>query len=508
MSQSRTVVVLAAGEGKRMKSALPKVLHPLLGRTLVGHVLVAAEPLRAERTLVVVGHGADQVRAHLADVASEATPVLQSEQRGTGHAVRVALDAAGDVTGTVVVLNGDVPLLRPETLTALVKAHETAGTAATVLAAEATDPTGLGRIVRDSDGRLERIVEERDATDDQRRIREINAGIYAFDGALLRDSLGKLSTDNDQGEEYLTDVFGLLAAAGRAVSVHLAPDATETLGCNDRAELAALRRLLRDRVNLAWMRSGVSILDPETTWIDVTASVGQDAVIDQNTQLSGSTAVAAGATVGPDTTLIDTAVGAGAKVLRTHAVGAQVGPRASVGPYAYLRPDARLAEQAKVGTFVEVKNSELGVGAKVPHLSYIGDATIGARANIGAATIVVNYDGVAKHRTIVGEGAFVGCDTSLIAPVEVGPGAYVAAGSAITKDVTPGALAVTRAPQREVLGWVAKRRAGTVSAEAAERALQASDGPAQGAPAQGEPAHERGGPVGAEPPAGDDTATD
>jgi bifunctional UDP-N-acetylglucosamine pyrophosphorylase / glucosamine-1-phosphate N-acetyltransferase len=509
VSQSRTVVVLAAGEGKRMKSALPKVLHPLLGRTLLGHVLAAAAPLRAERTLVVVGHGADQVRAHLAAEAPDATPVLQGEQRGTGHAVRVALDAVNDVTGTVVVLNGDVPLLRPETLTALVEAHETARTAATVLTAEVPDPTGLGRIVRDPAGRLERIVEERDATSEQRRIREINAGIYAFDAALLRDSIGKLSTDNEQGEEYLTDVFGLLAAAGESVTVHLASDATETLGCNDRAELATLRRLLRDRVNLAWMRSGVSILDPATTWIDVTASVGQDAVIDQNTQLSGATVVAEGAVVGPDTTLIDTTVGVGASVLRTHAVGAQVGPKASVGPYAYLRPDARLAEQAKVGTFVEVKNSELGVGAKVPHLSYVGDATIGARANIGAATIFVNYDGVAKHRTTVGEGAFVGCDTSLIAPVEVGPGAYIAAGSAITKNVTPGALAVTRAPQREVQGWVAKRRAGTVSAEAAERALQADGGQAQAAPGpQGEQAHERGEALGADPRAREDTATD
>jgi bifunctional UDP-N-acetylglucosamine pyrophosphorylase / glucosamine-1-phosphate N-acetyltransferase len=491
-----------------MKSALPKVLHPLLGRTLLGHVLAAAAPLQAERTLVVVGHGADHVRGHLAEAAPAAAAVLQSEQRGTGHAVRVALAAASDATGTVVVLNGDVPLLRPETLTALVTAHESAGTAATVLAADVADPTGLGRIVRDSAGRLERIVEERDATEEQRRVREINAGVYAFDAAMLRAGLGKLSSDNDQGEEYLTDVFGLLAEAGEAVTVHLAADPIETLGCNDRAELAALRRLLRDRVNLALMRSGVSILDPATTWIDVTARVAPDAVIDQNTQLSGVTEVGAAAVVGPDTTLIDTTVGAGATVVRTHAVGARVGPKASVGPYAYLRPGASLAEQAKVGTFVEMKNSELGVGAKVPHLSYVGDATIGARANIGAATIFVNYDGVAKHQTTVGEGAFIGCDTSLIAPVDVGPGAYVAAGSAITKNVAPGALAVTRAPQREIPGWVAKRRAGTVSAEAAERALEAAGGSAQAPPGTlGEPATPQANQPGAEPSAGDDTAT-
>ncbi|MEU8296576.1 bifunctional UDP-N-acetylglucosamine diphosphorylase/glucosamine-1-phosphate N-acetyltransferase GlmU [Micromonospora sp. NPDC048909] len=472
----RTVVVLAAGEGKRMKSALPKVLHPLLGRTLLGHVLSAAGPLAADRTVVVVGHGADQVRAHLAEIAPDATGVLQAEQLGTGHAVRIALDAVPDATGTVIVINGDVPLLRPETVSALVQAHEQAGAAATVLAAEVPDPTGLGRIVRAADGQLEQIVEERDATATQRAIREINAGIYAFDVARLRNALGKLSTDNDQGEEYLTDVFGLLGSAGEPVTVHVAADHVETLGCNDRVELAALRRLLRDRINEGWMRTGVSLLDPETTWIDVTVALDRDAVIDQNTQLRGATVVGTGAVVGPDVTLIDTVVGAGATVLRSHAVGAEVGPGASVGPYAYLRPDARLAEKSKVGTFVEVKNSEVGPGAKVPHLSYVGDATIGAKANIGAATIVVNYDGVNKNRTIVGEAAFIGCDTSLIAPVEVGAGAYVAAGSAITQDVPPGALGVTRAPQRNVEGWVARKRPGTVSAAAAERALRAAEG--------------------------------
>jgi bifunctional UDP-N-acetylglucosamine pyrophosphorylase/glucosamine-1-phosphate N-acetyltransferase len=338
------------------------------------------------------------------------------------------------------------------------------------------DPTGLGRIVRDAAGRLEQIVEERDATPGQRAIREINAGIYAFDAARLRDALGKLSTDNDQGEEYLTDVFGLLVSAGEPVAVHVAADHVETLGCNDRVELAALRRLLRDRVNEAWMRTGVSLLDPDTTWIDVTVALDRDAVIDQNTQLRGGTVVGTGAVVGPDVTLIDTVVGPGATVLRSHAVGAEVGPGATVGPYAYLRPDARLAEKAKVGTFVEVKNSEVGAGAKVPHLSYVGDATIGAKANIGAATIFVNYDGVNKHRTTVGEAAFIGCDTSLIAPVEVGAGAYVAAGSAITQDVPPGALGVTRAPQRSIDGWVARKRAGTASAEAAERARRGDEG--------------------------------
>ncbi|WP_203786166.1 bifunctional UDP-N-acetylglucosamine diphosphorylase/glucosamine-1-phosphate N-acetyltransferase GlmU [Paractinoplanes rishiriensis] len=475
----RTVVVLAAGEGKRMKSATPKVLQPLLGRTLLGHVLVAAGAAEAERTVVVVGHKAEQVEAHLSEVAPAAVPVLQAQQNGTGHAVRIALEAVPDAAGTVVVLNGDVPLLRAETLAGLIEAHESGGRAATVLAAEVADPAGLGRIVRDARGDLERIVEERDASPEVRALREINAGIYAFDVALLREALGKLSTDNDQGEEYLTDVFGLLAGSGSPVGVFLAPDAEETLGCNDRAELAGLRARLRDRVNTAWMRSGVSILDPATTWVDVTVSLEPDVVIDQNSQLLGSTSVAAGAVVGPDTTLVDTTVAAGAAVLRTHSIGAEIGPEATVGPFSYLRPGTRLGRKAKVGGFVETKNAELGDGAKVPHLSYVGDASIGAKANIGAGTIFANYDGVNKHHTSVGEAAFVGSDTVLIAPVEIGPGAYVAAGSAIDKAVPPGNLGVTRAQQRNIEGWTARRRAGTVSAAAAERAEQAAADPAE-----------------------------
>jgi bifunctional UDP-N-acetylglucosamine pyrophosphorylase/glucosamine-1-phosphate N-acetyltransferase len=469
-AQSRTVVVLAAGEGKRMKSATPKMLHPLLGRTLLGHVLHAADAAQASRTVVVVGHKADQVRAHLAEIAPGATPVLQAEQHGTGHAVRIALEAIPEAVGTVVVLNADVPLLRPATVEALVAAHESTSRGATVLAAEVPDPSGLGRIVRDGAGNLERIVEERDASAEVRAVREVNAGIYAFDAALLREALGKLSTDNDQGEEYLTDVFGLLATVGHPVGVFVAADALETLGCNDRAELARLRALLRDRVNTAWMRAGVSILDPATTWIDVTVTLEPDAVVDQNSQLQGATSVGSGAVVGPDSTLVDTVVAGGATVLRTHAVGAQIGPEATVGPFSYLRPGTRLGRKAKVGGFVETKNAELGAGAKVPHLSYVGDATVGPKANVGAGTIFANYDGVRKHHTTVGEAAFVGSDTVLIAPVEIGPGAYVAAGSAIANDVPPGDLGVTRAPQRNVDGWTVRRRPGTVSAEAAERA--------------------------------------
>jgi bifunctional UDP-N-acetylglucosamine pyrophosphorylase/glucosamine-1-phosphate N-acetyltransferase len=468
-----------------MRSALPKVLHPLLGRTLLGHVLAAADGLAADRTLVVVGAGAERVTAHLAEIAPKAIPVGQAAQRGTGHAVRTALAAAAEVApvaGTVVVLYGDTPLLRAETVTGLVEAHEAAGAAATLLTAEVDDPTGLGRIIRGPDGGLARIVEERDATPRQRAVREINVGVYAFDAALLAGALDALGADNDQREEYLTDVPARLLGAGHRVVAHPAADPTEARGCNDRAELAALRALLRDRVNTGWMRAGVTILDPATTWIDVTATLGPDAVIDQNTQLRGATLVGAGATVGPDVSLMDTVVGEGASVVRAHAVRSLIGPGAQVGPYASLRPASRLAAGAKVGTFVETKNAEIGEGAKVPHQAYVGDATIGARANVGAGTIFVNYDGVGKHHTEVGEAAFVGSNSNLVAPVTVGDGAYVAAGSVVTRDVPPGALAVARGQQRTVDGWVERRRPGTRSAEAAARAT-AGDPAGAGDPA-------------------------
>jgi bifunctional UDP-N-acetylglucosamine pyrophosphorylase/glucosamine-1-phosphate N-acetyltransferase len=479
VNQARTVVVLAAGEGKRMRSALPKVLHPMLGRPMLGHVLAAAQPLGAGATLVVVGHGAEQVAAYVAQAVPEARSVLQPDPKGTGQAVRLALEAVPDAAGTVVVINGDAPLLRPASLRALVEAHEAAGVAATTMSAQAADPFGLGRIVRDGAGDLARVVEQRDATTQEAAISEINAGVYAFEAAALREALAKLSTDNAQGEEYLTDVFGLLVGAGQRVAVHPVDDPEEALGCNDRAQLADLCARLRGRVNLGLMRSGVTMVDPATTWIDVTVTVEPDATVEPNTQLRGSTSVGAGALVGPDTTLTDVVVGEGAQVVRTHGSEAWIGPGASVGPYAFLRPGTVLAEDGKIGTFVETKNARIGRAAKVPHLSYVGDATIGEHANIGAGTIFANYDGVSKNHSTVGDAAFVGSDSVLIAPVRIGDGAYVAAGSAISKDVAPGELAVTRVPQRAVAGWVERKRAGTRSAEAAARATQ-RDRPADG----------------------------
>jgi bifunctional UDP-N-acetylglucosamine pyrophosphorylase/glucosamine-1-phosphate N-acetyltransferase len=479
-------VILAAGEGKRMKSALPKVLHPMAGRSLLGHVVEAASGLEPHHLVVVIGHGRDQVQAHLDDVAPWAITVVQEEQRGTGHAVRIALDdlAAREVSiddGPVVVLTGDTPLLTSRTLVGLLMEHDATGAAATVLTARLDDPHGYGRIVRDPNGSVLGIVEEKDADDDVRRIDEINSGMYAFAGELLAQSLTRLTTDNAQGEEYLTDVIGLLRGDGATVSASLCADSDEILGVNDRVQLAHAAAIMRDRINESWMRQGVSILDPASTWIDVDADLEADAVLRPQVTLRGPTSVAAGAVVGPGTTLVSCEVGAGAEVVHTWAELAVIGDGCRVGPFTYLRPGTVLGRDAKAGAYVEIKNSVIGDGAKVPHLSYVGDAQIGVGTNIGAATVVVNYDGVAKHRTVVGDHVRIGSDTMLVAPVTIGDGAYTAAGSVITDDVPPGAMAVGRARQRNIDGWVERKRPGSPAAGAAERARQdaGSDHPSE-----------------------------
>ncbi|HEY6746376.1 MAG TPA: bifunctional UDP-N-acetylglucosamine diphosphorylase/glucosamine-1-phosphate N-acetyltransferase GlmU [Mycobacteriales bacterium] len=463
------VVVLAAGEGTRMRSATPKVLHQLAGRSLVGHMLAACAPLGADATLVVVGAGRDAVIDHLARTAPHATPVVQTEQHGTGHAARVALAAVPDLAGTVLVLPGDAPLLRTETLRALVEQHQQTGAVATVLTAVLPDPTGYGRVLRRPGGGVAGIVEHRDATEEQRAVAEINTSVYAFESGPLRDVLSTLSAANAQGEEYLTDVIAAFVDKGLAVGA-LSAAAAETAGVNDRVQLAAAARAYNERALADWMRSGVTVLDPASTWVDADVELAPDVTLRPGVQLHGRTVVETGAEIGPDCTLTATVVRAGARVVRAHCDGAEVGPGASVGPFAYLRPGATLGPGAKVGTYVEVKGSELGAGAKVPHLSYVGDATIGAGANLGAGTITANYDGVAKHRTTIGEHVRTGSDTVLVAPVTIGDGAYTAAGSVITGEVPAGELGVGRARQRNIPGWVAKRRAGTPSATAAARA--------------------------------------
>ncbi|MDG9721076.1 bifunctional UDP-N-acetylglucosamine diphosphorylase/glucosamine-1-phosphate N-acetyltransferase GlmU [Streptomyces sp. DH24] len=478
MSANRpaAVVVLAAGEGTRMKSATPKVLHDICGRSLVGHVLAAARELDPQELVVVVGHAREQVTAHLAETDAAVRTAVQAEQRGTGHAVRMALEElGGSVDGTVVVVCGDTPLLTGETLRALSATHTADGNAVTVLTAEVPDATGYGRIVRDDSGAVTAIVEHKDADETVRAIREINSGVFAFDGQLLADALKEVRTDNSQGEEYLTDVLGILCEAGHRVGASVAGDHREIAGINNRVQLAEARRILNDRLLTRAMLAGVTVVDPATTWVDVTVTFEQDVTVLPGTQLHGATHLAQGCEVGPNSRLTDTRVGAGARVDNTVSTGAEVGPGSSVGPFAYLRPGTRLGAKGKIGTYVETKNASIGEGTKVPHLSYVGDATIGEYTNIGAASVFVNYDGQDKHHTTVGSHCRTGSDNMFVAPVTVGDGAYTAAGSVITKDVPPGSLAVARGQQRNIEGWVARKRPGSAAAKAAEAASREAD---------------------------------
>jgi bifunctional UDP-N-acetylglucosamine pyrophosphorylase/glucosamine-1-phosphate N-acetyltransferase len=467
------VVVLAAGEGTRMRSRTPKVLHEVAGRSLLGHVVHVARTLHPSHVVVVVGHGRERVAEHLSIIDPDVKTVVQEEQNGTGHAVRIAIDTLTDVEGTVVVLSGDSPLVTTSTLAVLCAEHDAETRAATMLAARVADPTGYGRVIRDDAGQVAGIVEDKDADDRQRMVDEVNSGMYAFALGPLREALGRLTTDNAQGEEYLTDVVGLMSGSGLSVGAVVATDPDEILGVNDRVQLAQAARVLRDRRNEELMRAGVTIIDPASTWIDVDADVAPDAVLHPGTLLRGATSVGADAVVGPRVTLVDTEVGDGAVVRDATCELAVIGPDATVGPYTYLRPGTVLGAGAKAGGFVEMKNAVVGDGSKVPHLSYVGDAEIGEGSNIGAATVFVNYDGAEKHRTVVGDAVRIGSDTMLVAPVTIGDGAYTAAGSVITEDVPPGAMAVGRARQRTIQGWTERKRPGSASARAAEAAKAA-----------------------------------
>jgi bifunctional UDP-N-acetylglucosamine pyrophosphorylase/glucosamine-1-phosphate N-acetyltransferase len=491
-SRPAAVIILAAGEGTRMKSALPKVLHPLCGRSMLGHAIATAQELDPERLAVVVGHARDQVSTHVAGQAPEARIVIQDHQGGTGHAVRTVIETIGLIPGQVIVTYGDMPLLRAATLEALAREHDQARNAVTVLTARVADPAGYGRIVRDASGAIAEIVEHADASAEQRLIDEINSGCYAFDGALLADAIKRVPSVNVQGQEYLTDVVGILRGDGHRVGTLVAEDPLEIQGVNDRVQLAEARRVYNDRLLEHWMRAGVTILDPATTWLDVEVTLAPDVELGPSTQLEGRTSIGAGAQVGPNVVLRDTVVGAGASVINAVCEQSEIGPEATVGPYTRLRPGSRLGRGARAGSFVEMKNAAVGEGTKVPHLTYVGDADIGAGSNIGAATVFVNYDGVAKHRTRVGDQVRIGSDTMLVAPVDVGDGAYTAAGSVITQNVPPGALGIGRAGQRNIPGWVTRRRAGTPSAAAAEAALADEADQADQTDRAGEDATEQG----------------
>ncbi|RZI94170.1 MAG: bifunctional UDP-N-acetylglucosamine diphosphorylase/glucosamine-1-phosphate N-acetyltransferase GlmU [Microbacterium sp.] len=473
LDSSLAVVILAAGEGTRMRSSLPKVLHRIGGRPLVGHVLDTARDLAPSHVLVVVRHERDQVADAVLGVSPEVVVVDQDEIPGTGRAVEVALDRLGGFDGDVLVLSADVPLLDFDTLAALVRAHRDERAEATLLSAVVDDPTGYGRVIRDAAGTVARIVEQKDATDEEASIREINAGVYVFRAGALRAHLPQVGTANAQGEKYLTDVIGLLRESDARVAASIVTDVSLTLGVNDRAQLSEAARLLNARTVRRWQLAGVTVQDPATTWIDVTATLAPDVTLLPGTQILRATTVASGAVIGPDTSLEDCEVGEDAVVRRTDATLAVIGAGATVGPFAFLRPGTELGAGGKIGTFVETKNSRIGEGSKVPHLSYIGDTTIGRNVNLGAGAITANYDDVVKHRTEIGDEVHSGSHNVFVAPVRIGDGAKTGAGAVIRKDVPAGALALSVAPQRNVEGWVENHRPGTGAAEAAIRARSA-----------------------------------
>lgn len=469
MSDPRlAVIVLAAGEGTRMRSRTAKVLHPIAGIPMIGHVLATARELGAAHVVTVLRHQRDAVAAAVAEYLPEAIVADQDEVPGTGRAAEVGLAALPTgFDGEVVIVSGDVPLLDAGTLGRLIETHRAAAAAATLLSAIVEDPTGYGRVVRDADGGLARIVEQKDASADELAIAEINSATYVFSAARLRDELPRLGSDNALGEKYLTDVIALLRASGQPVAAVPVAEPWIVEGVNDRVQLARQAARLNAMIVRGHQVNGVTVVDPATTWIDLNVSIGEDTVVWPNTRLAGATTIDRDAVIGPDATLVDCEVGAGAKVVRADATLALIGAGASVGPFAYLRPGTELGAGGKIGTYVETKNAKIGAGSKVPHLSYVGDTTIGEGSNIGAGAITANYDDIAKHPTTIGSHVHTGAHNVFVAPVTVGDGAKIGAGAVVRKDVPPGALAITIAPQRNVEGWTERKRAGTEAARAA-----------------------------------------
>jgi bifunctional UDP-N-acetylglucosamine pyrophosphorylase/glucosamine-1-phosphate N-acetyltransferase len=465
------VVILAAGQGTRMKSSKPKIMHEIAGLPLIGHALSTATALGAAHVIPVVRHQKDHITAYINAFYPSAIVAEQDEIPGTGRAVECGLAALpADFEGAVVVTSGDVPLLDVPTIEALLETHLDNKNAATILTTFLDDPTGYGRILRSNDGEFIEIVEQRDAKPAQLEIEEVNAGVYVFDAKSLREALAKVGTHNAQGEKYLTDVAALLIHENQKVEAVAIEDHWLVAGINDRVQLSEVAAELNFRICEAWQRAGVTIQDPATTWVDITVQIGEDATILPSTHLRGVTVVGEHSTIGPEVEITDSIVESGATIVKAHITGSKIGKNATVGPFAYLRPGTDLGRDGKIGTFVETKNAVIGNGSKVPHLSYVGDATIGTESNIGAGTIFANYDGVNKHRSTIGSHVRTGSHNTFVAPITIGDGAYTAAGTVVRKDVAPGDLAVNVAPQRSFANWVLEKRAGTAAAKAAEAA--------------------------------------
>ena len=466
MSNLSAAIVLAAGFGKRMNSSTPKVLHPICGMPILGHVLETVEELKPAQIIAVVGHGKERVIKYLNADFKKVKTVVQKQQKGTGHAVQTALAEMKNFKGLVLITAGDTPLLTSDSISRLVAAAKESKAA--VLTADLPDPTGYGRIIRLA-SMVDRIVEQSDASSEELEITEINTGVYVFDVEILKKAITQIKANNKQGEIYLTDVIAVINNMGESVTAVMCEDYLEALGINDRSQLAMSQQILQQTINEYWMSQGVSMRNPDSVVIDVNVTLGQDVFLDNNTHLLGNTVVGSNSVIGPDSMLKDCVVGTNSHVLRTTANEANIGNNCEIGPYTYLRPGTVLKDGVKAGAYVEIKNSTVGQGSKVPHLSYVGDATIGIETNIGAATVFVNYDGVEKHKTVVGDHVKIGSDTMLVAPVKIGDGAYTAAGSVITENVPAGALGVERTKQRNIEGWVARKRGKSKSASAARR---------------------------------------
>ncbi|SDI96334.1 bifunctional UDP-N-acetylglucosamine diphosphorylase/glucosamine-1-phosphate N-acetyltransferase GlmU [Alteribacillus bidgolensis] len=451
---NRYAVILAAGQGKRMKSDLYKVLHPVCGKPMVEHVADQVSQAGLQEVVTVIGHGADAVKEHLGDRVSY---VLQEEQLGTGHAVMQAEELLADKDGVTVVLCGDTPLIRSETMESLMEHHERTGAKATVLTARAEDPAGYGRVIRDKSGQVTRIVEHKDANEEERTVKEINTGTYCFDNKTLFQALKQVGNNNAQGEYYLPDVIEILKRKGETLSAWQTPDFSETIGVNDRAALAKAEKALKQRINEYWMRQGVTIIDPDHTYISADSILDQDTVLYPGTMLNGVVKIGRKCVIGPHTEITESVIGSECEIKQSVIAQSDIGNDVKIGPYAHIRPDSVIDDEVKIGNFVEVKKSRFGKASKASHLSYIGDAEVGNSVNLGCGSITVNYDGENKFLTKIEDGAFVGCNANLIAPVTIGEGAYVAAGSTITDDVPGSALSIARARQTNKEGYAKKK---------------------------------------------------
>jgi bifunctional UDP-N-acetylglucosamine pyrophosphorylase/glucosamine-1-phosphate N-acetyltransferase len=471
--QHLAVIVLAAGEGTRMRSSTPKVLHEISGLPMLGHALATANALGAKKVIPVIRHEKERLEQYINSFYPNAHIVHQDEIPGTGRAVECALDALpADFSGAVVVTSGDVPLLDVQTIESMIEVHLTSGAGATLLTASFSDPTGYGRIVRDDSGSFRSIVEERDASDEERKISEVNAGVYVFDFKLLKEALSSVGLHNVSGEKYLTDAAVEILKSGSSVHALEVADNWLVAGVNNRVQMQQVSSELNRRICEGWMLAGVTITHPESTFIDITAVLAEDVTILPGTHLKGITSIGKGSTIGPEVVITDTRVGSNVSITKSQISGSVIDDEATVGPFSFLRPGTHLGAGGKIGTFVETKNVVIGAGSKIPHLSYVGDATIGEHTNIGAGTIFANYDGVAKHHSIIGSHVRSGSHNVFVAPITIGDGAYTAAGTVVRKDVEPGALAMNIAPQRNLAEWVKAKRPNTTSADAAKKATE------------------------------------